>query len=338
MRRNLSSKVVLPGLFAFSLALTCLLPSKDVRGQEPRQGTPRKHTLPLSEADRKVLATIGWPKPLPPLPPPQDAVYARDGQVLSGALTFLEAFATVMQGSSKKDIARDKVGFVLIAGKLFPKSFGQLPNDDDAVLLDSGEMVTGYVNVDAGGIHVKARTFRKEDVTLIRLKGPPETQYPDIVEPPDSAGEEHKPGNNKHGDRGSAMKPEPPRGHGPEEIPWGKALWRGFFRFRWSPTQRDLSAQEKVIPLDRVQGHHPSMLGRVHGSYYITWQEESAVSVGRYGVLVHLKIVNLVYQAVFPGCLDQGAQTLAGSSFDAPLPGGGQPTFLRGFRTPSSCS
>jgi hypothetical protein len=323
--------MVLPGLFAFSFALAGLLLSSDLRGQEPSQGTPRKHTFPLSEADRKVLATIGWPKPLPPLPPPQDAVYARDGQVLSGALTFLEAFATVKQGSSKKDIARDKVGFVLVAGKPFPKSFGQLPNDDDAVLLDSGEMVTGYVNVDAGGIHVKARTFRKEDVTLIRLKGPPETQYPDIVEPPDSAGEEHKPGK-KHGDSGSPRKPEPPRGHGPEEIPWGKALWRGFFRYRWAPNQKALQEQERLLKYNNRPDLHPGITGPVRVSYYVTWQEDFASGDSSGNVFVKMKIANLVYQGVFPGCLNQGAQTFAGSGFDVPLYlGGANPHSSMGF-------
>lgn len=319
MSRRLSHQAVIARLLAFWFVLAGLLFSTGAQAQEPSNSN----------------TAIGWPKPLPPLPPSQDAVYVRDGQVLSGTLTFLEAFATVKQGSGKKDIARDKVGLVLIAGKPFPKKFAQLPNKDDAVLLDSGEMLTGQVNVDGAGIHVNARTFPKKDVTLIRLKGPPETIYPDIEEPPEGEGERPPPPPPppKTGGTGAGKKGAAPRGHGPEEIPWGKALWRGFFRFSWSPTQEAMQFQDKAEEewLKRRPDMHMLRRGPVHGSYYITWREDSVTKIDAVrGVAVQLKIANLVYHAVFPGCYGGPEQTIAGSSFDVPVPGvpNPQPSYI----------
>ena len=114
------------------LALACLLFTGDAQNQEPSTPKPAasQSSIPLSDANRQRRKSLGWPRP-PPSDHPEDAVYTRDNQVLSGTLTLLEAFAKLERGTEKHDIAREKVGFVLLAGKSFPRAFTQLRNDDE---------------------------------------------------------------------------------------------------------------------------------------------------------------------------------------------------------------
>ena len=228
----------------------------------------------------------GWPRALAPLHWRQDSVYLRSGGLATGTLTFLEAFATVKQGNSQKKFARTNVGIVLICGSPFPKQFASLPNDKDSIVLRSREVLTGPVEVDANGIHVKGRTFARKDVALIHLKGPPDTQYPNIIEPPDTDAATRKP-------------PNPPSaGKTGREIPWGRALWRGIVRF-------DLSG-----------AWAPGPVGRARGTYAITWKEdEGSTYFDGHRLHVRLSIVDLTYNGVVNAC---GSQDFPfnGSGFD----------------------
>jgi hypothetical protein len=251
------------------LASGCLFFVSDAQNQEPRApgSAGSQPSIPLRDSDRQRLLALGWPQPIPSLDQHEDALYTRDGQVLSGMLTFLEAFAKLERRTQQNDIAREKVGFVLLAGKSFPSAFAQIENDDDAVVLDSGDIVKGYVNLDAAGVHVKARTFAKQQVTLIHLKGPPQSQYPDIEDPDSEAGGDESQAT--AGENGGAKKPASQPGRGANEIPWGKALWRGFVRY-----SRD------------VNGTTAS------ASYYVTWQETGVLVRSPSGAAVTVPSAN----------------------------------------------
>jgi hypothetical protein len=198
----------------------------------------------------------GWPHSFPPLSWQQDAVYLRDGKVVSGKLAFLEAFATVQQESSKKNYSRDEVGFVLICGARFPQQFASMPNNDDSLVLNKGSVIVGHVNVDGAGIHVKGQTFQRKDVSLIHLKGSADTQFgePDDITPADQNAATLPGAQNTT--PGTTAPSNLPAGKGPERIPWGQALWRGNVRFKDTISRRPPGSET------------------FSGTYYVTWKEE----------------------------------------------------------------
>jgi len=242
--------------------------------------------LPLTDPDRAPEKS-GWPKSLSPLRWRSDAVYLRTGEMTRGIVTFLEAFASVVNGKQKRDYPRDNVAFVLVCGNSFPRQFATLPSDKDGLILRTHERLVGPINVDANGIHINARTFARREVALIHLKDPAQTQYADIIDPPDSS------------DSSPTQAPSgASRGVTPEQVPWGKELWRGVLRF-------DLHGAALIDG------------GDARGTYTITWKEDDAYKMGNGAEHVQLHIADLTYNGTVVSCYP-ALQTFGfnGSGFD----------------------
>jgi len=241
----------------------------------------RERAQPVHPPKPVVMSATGNGKCGAPTPTCEhDAVHLRDGQVISGKLLFLEGFATVQQGASKRNFARDKVGSALICGKELPRQSAPVPNDNDSVILDGGKVVVGHVNVDPAGIHVNSQTFERNDVALIHLKLPGKTQPPDEGEENPSAAQ-NAVSPQQNSTSGSAGSGEPSTGKGPAEIPWGKALWRGEFHSKQTAhcakTAQSTFTSPKLSDEDTF--------------YYTTWSEE-VVNTG----MVRLHLVSLTYR------------------------------------------
>lgn len=241
----------------------------------------------LTPAQQAKLTALGWPPAPPRVARRDDLVFLRyGGQAVTGSLTGLHAFATVATSHGDVRVQRDQIGMILVNGALIPVGAPVLPLDSDAVVLKTGAKATGRVEIDGDVIHVGARALRQSEVALIRLRDPQAAQQAQQASsasdgaPP--SGQTQNPTRNPTGNpTGNPGNPASggapggrPRPRGPNEIPWGQAVWRGVLRF--STVTSSLGETET-------------------GMYYVT-MAESALGKPPYLPGVNLWVTSLVYQ------------------------------------------
>lgn len=134
----------------------------------------------------------------PPLfPLHQDHLFLRDGGIISGQVLSLMAFAVIETAPAKAETAvkssggasvpvqkketgrggqrrldREQIGLIVLDGKLAPLKWPALPPNEDAVMLDDGDVRSGTVNWPEGKtdrIYVGAESFDAGRVRAIRL-------------------------------------------------------------------------------------------------------------------------------------------------------------------------
>ena len=226
---------------------------------------------------RATLASLGWPPAPPVIPVREDLVLRRGASPpLAGSLSELHAFAAVKTARGTGRIPRDDIAFILLNGRLIPAEAPPLPEDSDAVLLTNGrDMLVGRVEVDGETIHVNARTVQQSEVALIHLKDPKFAARQQAEE----SGQSH--GAATTGARSTGSSPvgsaASARPIGPDQVPWGKGIWRGTVRF---------TIDEPGDPGESAQG-----------SYEVTFSEEPAgVVAGRRPTQIKLHPLSLAYQ------------------------------------------
>lgn len=74
-----------------------------------------------------------------------------------------------------KRISREEISLILLDGKSPPAAPPAMPPDEDSVLLDSGDVLTGMVMVTRGNVYVAGQRIPLQQVTMIRLREEKET-------------------------------------------------------------------------------------------------------------------------------------------------------------------
>ncbi|HEY6093226.1 MAG TPA: hypothetical protein VIV83_14615 [Gemmatimonadales bacterium] len=236
----------------------------------------------LTSAQRAKLAALGWPPAPPVVRARDDMLFRRDGgEAVTGSLSLLHAFATVTTPQGDVRVPREQISMILVNGALLPANTPVLPLDSDAVVLPSGEKIVGPVDVDGDAVHAGARVFPQSAIAFIRLRDPKASQGAVQAAGANGAPSSTTTTTGQAGagaagpaGAGSGAGAARPRPRGPNEIPWGQAVWRGVVRF--STVSSSLGETES-------------------GTYYATFAE-SAIGRPPYLPAVRFRVQSLVYQ------------------------------------------
>lgn len=222
-----------PTTIALAL-LYCVCAASQVFGQEAEREIAREL--------RQRIDVVGKPHEPISIPDDYDHIYQSEGRgTVVGRLTSLTAFATIElpqvelggeegeggesgEKTERRYVGRGEVTFILFDGKGFPASPPLLPANEDAVLTDAEEVITGSVTVSGETVTVGGRSIPARSVTLIHLKS-------DRPPPPSAAADD-----GEVEDAEQADDPSEDSDPGEVQAPPGKSCWHGHIFFTLTRT------------------------------------------------------------------------------------------------------